>query len=136
MMLRDKIPFTFSAEPERVPGPSDRVVNIPATIRTEHELFAALAEGLSFPDYFGYNWDALDECLGDLSWISEGRIVLIHDDLPALAPFALVNYLTALATSALDAPHHGHKVIAVFPPSVMPTILSLLPLPPESRWER
>jgi RNAse (barnase) inhibitor barstar len=32
----------------------------------EGELFAALADALALPDYFGHNWDALDECLRDL----------------------------------------------------------------------
>jgi RNAse (barnase) inhibitor barstar len=31
----------------------------------EGELFDALASALALPDYFGRNWDALDECLRD-----------------------------------------------------------------------
>lgn len=31
-------------------------------------LLAALGQALNFPDYYGGNWDALDECLVDLSW--------------------------------------------------------------------
>jgi Barstar (barnase inhibitor) len=33
------------------------------------ELMDALAVGFSFPDYFGRNWDAVEECLRDLSWL-------------------------------------------------------------------
>ena len=38
---------------------------------------------LSFPDYFGWNWDALDECLRDLHWLPEPRrIAIVHAGLP------------------------------------------------------
>lgn len=29
-------------------------------------LFSRVADALSFPDYFGDNWDSMDECLADL----------------------------------------------------------------------
>ncbi|HET6286861.1 MAG TPA: barstar family protein [Amycolatopsis sp.] len=37
----------------------------------------AIAEALSFPDYFGKNLDALYDCLTDLSWLAPGEHVLI-----------------------------------------------------------
>jgi RNAse (barnase) inhibitor barstar len=41
-------------------------------------LLRAVAEALSFPEYFGMNWDALEECLTDLSWLLvAGYIVFI-----------------------------------------------------------
>ena len=44
-------------------------------------LLAALGQALNFPDYYGGNWDALDECLADLSW-HEGplRLLITHAD--------------------------------------------------------
>jgi len=57
-------------------------VRIPAGLKTKTELLAVLARGLRFPDYFGMNWDALDECINDLSWPPPGQVVLAHSDVP------------------------------------------------------
>jgi RNAse (barnase) inhibitor barstar len=37
-----------------------------AEIGSEEQLFAALARALSFPSWFGRNWDALLDCLRDV----------------------------------------------------------------------
>ncbi len=42
---------------------------------TREQLLAGIAEALSFPDYFGGNWDAVEECLLELP--SETAVVLI-----------------------------------------------------------
>jgi len=33
-------------------------------------LLARFAAALHFPDWFGHNWDALSDCLTDLSWLA------------------------------------------------------------------
>lgn len=38
---------------------------------------ALLAEALAFPEWFGGNWDALEDCLGDLSWHAAPGYVLL-----------------------------------------------------------
>ena len=47
--------------------------------RGKRALFTAFAREFAFPATFGGNWDALADCLQDLSWRTEvGRIVLMR----------------------------------------------------------
>ncbi|MFK4598789.1 barstar family protein [Streptomyces pristinaespiralis] len=43
----------------------------------EDSAFQQFWECLKFPDYFGWNWDALYDCLRDLQWLSVDRYILI-----------------------------------------------------------
>jgi ribonuclease inhibitor len=36
------------------------------SVTTRQELHALLAKGFHFPDYYGQNWDAFDECIRDV----------------------------------------------------------------------
>lgn len=66
-------------------------------------LMARLARALEFPDWFGHNWDALADCLGDLSWLAaEGYlIVLAHSrQLRAADPSSWETLLEILAEAA------------------------------------
>lgn len=48
--------------------------------RSTETLFTEIAEALEFPDYFGHNWDALEECLTDLEWLPGRGYVLLFTD--------------------------------------------------------
>ena len=48
-----------------------------AKMRTKAQLLAEFASSLDFPAYFGANWDALADCLGDLDWLRGFAYVFI-----------------------------------------------------------
>ena len=75
-------------------------------------LLASIAGSLGFPDWFGGNWDALEDCLTDLSWRKGGVHVFlfsnaaVNDDLGIL--------LDVLASAAEFWRERGRAFFAVF----------------------
>src|SRR5512146_2694235 len=48
-------------------------------VHDKQALLDAVAGALKFPDWFGDNWDALEDCLTDLSWNkARGYVVLLE----------------------------------------------------------
>jgi hypothetical protein len=48
-------------------------------VKDKDSLLQRIAEALGFPDWFGRNWDALEDCLTDLSWRAAGGHVLLFE---------------------------------------------------------
>ncbi|MDG4763443.1 barstar family protein [Solwaraspora sp. WMMD406] len=48
-----------------------------AATSDEYRLLEAVSEGFRFPAYFGWNFDALIDCLRDLSWYEADRYLVV-----------------------------------------------------------
>ncbi len=103
-------PFVYTDAPLAWLPEDVRVVTLSPDLASKAELLAALQRELPLPDYFGHNWDALDECLGDLP--PGATLVLRHVAIPALSGDDLATYLGVLADAA------GDGFVVVFPASV------------------
>lgn len=89
---------------------------------TEPDFFTAIAGALELPEWFGANWDALDEVLADRSWLAGARHVLVlrHalwllDDEPQERLKILVGVLGAAASGEPD-PNDRRGGVELAPP--------------------
>jgi len=90
---------------------------------TARALFTEWARALDFPEYFGHNWDALEECLGDVLY-PPGRpdaaeLVLLVERaellLAAEPPAALATLLGILDDAAAPTPSAENAAAAPGP---------------------
>jgi len=64
------------------------------------QLLKNLAVALGFPDWFGHNWDALEDCLTDLSWReAPAHVLLIEEAKPGDDLGVLIDILRSSAES-------------------------------------
>ncbi|WP_233257717.1 barstar family protein [Micromonospora sp. S4605] len=47
-------------------------------------VFYEFSDALLFPGYFGWNWDALSDCLRDLSWLPADGYLIVIENAPRL----------------------------------------------------
>ncbi|HBB65818.1 MAG: hypothetical protein A2X28_00450 [Elusimicrobia bacterium GWA2_56_46] len=89
-----------------------------AVIKNKQDLLAALAAGFRFPSYFGYNWDALLDCLRSLpdnlrargyAVVIDGSALFLKDSPADLADFREIS--AAAAEFILDKYKLPFKVI-------------------------
>ena len=57
----------------------------------------AISKAMDFPDWFGHNWDALADCLTDLSWMAADGYVIVLERADAFASAAPTDFATALS---------------------------------------
>ncbi|OAV67795.1 Barstar (barnase inhibitor) [Bacteroidales bacterium Barb6] len=72
------------------------VVKLNNNYTTEEELLNEYYLLLQLPLYFGFNWDALYDCLKDFHWIKQKDIIIYHERLPQLEKNDLRIYLEIL----------------------------------------
>lgn len=128
-MSRVMEPFYFD-DSDSPPSPAF-VAEVRAGIGNPEGLFEELAESLRFPDYFGANWNALEECIRDLSWLPAGPVVLKHDDLPLAGDVASQKTYLSILRDAVEKRwlvpgQRLRDLIVVFPPESQEQVAWLL----------
>lgn len=98
--MSHSVPFTFGS-PGFNTGEVFYARLCPEIYKSEH-LLQALYQLLWLPGYFGFNWNALHDCLTDLSWIKERRVVIEHAGLPHIPEVELKIYLEILRDAVVD----------------------------------
>ena len=91
------------------------------------QLMDAVAKAMTFPKYFGENWNALSDCMRDLNWIKEKRVLLVHKEIPNIKFDELAVYINILDDAVQDWREVGeHELFVVFPTSSEMYVLSLV----------
>ena len=141
-MATTKMVFDYADSPDSMCGLEDFVLKVPAGIRSKANLLAAFAGAGHFPDYFGGNWDALLDCLRDLSWISNRKVVVVHSDVPLhnapedcrayleILEMALADWAESVEPDAAEPlpewPYVDHELGVVFPTEAIAVVARLL----------
>lgn len=99
------------------------------SVKSKQELFSELADKLHFPDYFGYNWDALCEVLRDFYWINEKIIIIEHQDISRIPTADLKTYLEIISiVGKFWEEYKSHEVLFLFSPTDLEDIKRQLEL--------
>jgi hypothetical protein len=77
-------------------------------------LIERIAKALAFPAWFGANWDALEDCLSDLSWMTAGGYVLLIEGAAAVPLVERGTLVDILASAAASWAERGLPFFAVF----------------------
>lgn len=96
------------------------IVEFPLGITDKEHLFAFYSWVFNFPGWFGYNWDALGDCLRDIKPLNSRRILIKHGDVPLLAGSDdRANYLDVLLSTCVL---HKWTFVAAFPSETLDEI--------------
>jgi hypothetical protein len=85
-----------------------------AAVKHKAGLLQAVARALEFPAWFGGNWDALEDCLTDLSWHKADGHMLLIEGADALPQDDLGVFRNVLESAAAYWKERGHPFFAVF----------------------
>ncbi len=121
--------LTFTDDP---PPADHRVVTLPTDLTDRSILFAALADGLDLPTWFGRNWDALADSLSSYEDPASPPITLVHPDLPLCDEDDLATYLEVLIEALerrREQPALQPTLAASFPTAARARITALLAEP-------
>jgi RNAse (barnase) inhibitor barstar len=83
-------------------------------VKEKTELMRTIAAALGFPDWFGQNWDALEDCLIDMSWRQAQGHVLVFEAFQFVPADDLGVLIDVLISAAEYWAAQGEPFFAVF----------------------
>ena len=83
-------------------------------INSKEDLLSEYSVKLKFPSYFGFNWDALSDCLSYLENIEQNAVIIYHQDLPKLKESDLKTYLEILIETVIQWKKYEEHVFEVY----------------------
>lgn len=116
-----KYPFIFSENIDVYKDTDPYIVIVDKKDSGAYNLLGNLAVKLKFPDYYGFNWNAMEELMREFDWIPNKRIVIFHTDLPNLLPIEEKTYLEVLQECVEYWWHKenpSHELTVIFPPAL------------------
>ena len=67
-----------------------------AQVRGKDEMLTAIGKALGFPEWFGHNWDALNDCLLDMGWRPAEGYVIVLDHCDGIHGRAEADFVTLI----------------------------------------
>lgn len=77
-------------------------------------LLQAIADGMDFPEWFGHNWDALADCLGDLGWQPAAGWLVILENADQVNGRAHEDFVSALQIFSAAADEWRERGVALW----------------------
>ena len=112
------------------PNENPKITIVPSSIADKEEILNFYAQELNFPEYFGENWDAFNECITDLNWLSQKLIKIIHTDIPLINFNDKKIYIDLLEEAVISwKDENEHQLFVYFPESTKDQILEVLKSP-------
>ena len=100
-IVQRKTEFCFIDKLEEIKTGNDSyIVTLNDNISSEEELLNEFYTKLNFPSYFGFNWNALYDCLVYLENIQQENVIIYHNALPQLYDDDMKIYLDILKDSS------------------------------------
>ena len=86
-----------------------------AAANDKQQFLKLASETLGFPEYFGHNWDAFEDCITDMAWHAAPGYVILYDQFEQLADNAPGEFQTMLQIlkDAAEAWKKDHKAMYV-----------------------
>ena len=112
------------------PNENPKITIIPSSIADKEEILNFYAQELYFPEYFGQNWNALYDCLCDLTWLPQNQIKIIHNNVTLLNDEDQKIYLKLLDDAIISWEGESqHQLFVYFPENTKDQILEILKSP-------